>query len=152
MMGDDILKSDKALMAAFSGILSTLPYEIFTRILLFFGYGKYSFYQLDSLIITTNRIDVIMGFIISSLVSVLTAVLFHFTLASIKTEHLVIKSILFSLLMWAAMEIVFTAIIEGKTIPVRPISDYYNHLLGVIIYGITQGLLFKQLLFSKGNR
>ena len=147
-MGDGILKSDRTLIAVLLGCISTLAYEILTRIFMLLGYGKYSLYQLDSLIVTTNRIDTIIGFIVACLVSVLTAVVFYFVLAAINTEHLVIKSILFSLLVWAALELLFTAIIEGKSVPARPISDYYSHLLGAIVYGITQGLLFKQLLFS----
>ena len=142
------MKSDRTLIAVLSGCLSTLAYEILTRIFMLLGYGKYSLYQLDSLIVTSNRPDIVIGFIISCLVSVLTAVLFYLVLTIINTEHLVIKSIIFSLLVWAALELLFTAIIEGESIPVRPISDYYSHLLGAIVYGITQGLLFKQLLFS----
>lgn len=143
------MKSDRILTAIFLGCLSTIAYEILTRIFVLLGYGKYSLYQLDSMIVTINRADTIIGLVVSCLVSILTSALFYFALAVIGTEHLVVKSILFSLLMWAALEIIFTSIIEGKSIPVRPLGDYYSHMAGAIVYGITQGLLLKQFLFGK---
>ena len=143
------MKSDRPLTAAFLGILSTLPYEIFTRIFLYLGYGIYSLYQLDSTVVTINKTNVPIGFVVSCSVSVLTSVIFYFLINAINSEHLVIKSILFSVLIWTTTELIFTAVIEGKFIPIRPIDDYYSHMLGAVVYGITQGLLFKQLLFSK---
>jgi hypothetical protein len=143
------MKLDKLTIAGIIGVTSTLTYEIFTRLLIFAGIGKYSIYQLDGFIVSINRIDSILGLVISSLVSGWGAVLFYLALMHTNTNCLVIKNIMFTLLMWGVLEAVFTATIEGKFIPIRPISDYYIHVFGSIILGITQGLLFNFFLFKK---
>ncbi len=149
MIGDDILKSDRVLIAALIGVFSTLPYEILTRILKFLGYGKYSLYQLDSHIVTVNRINAPIGFLVSCSVSVFISVVFYFLLKAITSQNLVIKSILFSIFAWTTMELMFTSTIEGTYIPIRPMGDYYSHALGAVIFGVAQGLLLKQFLFNK---
>lgn len=146
------MKSDRPLTAVFSGILSALLYEVSTCIFLFLEFGKYSLFQLDGLIITADRIEPIIGLVISCLISALTSILFYLSLKVLNSEHLVLKSIIFSLLVWAFLEIIFTGMIEGKSIPFRPIDDYYIHLLGAVIYGLAQGLLFRKLLFNKHSR
>jgi len=47
-----------------------------------------------------------------------------------------------------AKELIFTGSIDGKFIPIRPISDYYSHLVGSIVFGITLGLLLKKFLIK----
>jgi hypothetical protein len=143
------MKFDNLSIAGIIGVTSTLIYEIFTRILIYSGIGKYSIYQLNGFIVTINRRDSIIGFVISCMVSGWGAVLFYLTLKHTNTNYLIIKNIMFTLLMWGILEAVFTGTIEGKFIPIRPISDYYIHMFGSIILGITQGLLFKNFLFKK---
>lgn len=143
------MKADRTLTAAIIGALSTIPYEIFTRILMSFRYGKYSIYQLNSLIVSINRPDPVLGFVVTCIVCGFGAVVFCFALKVMETKHLVIKSVGFSLLIWGVLEAVFTGTIEGKFIEIRPMSDYYMNMMGTIVFGVTQGLLFKYLLFKE---
>ena len=146
-----IIKFDKPVIVILIACFATIPYEIFTRILLFFGYGKYSLYQLNSFVvtITENRPDVVMGFIVSSAVGGVYGLLFYYSLEKLGTDYLILKAIFSSIFVWVILELVFTSTIEGKTISLRPISDYYGKMLGSIIYGITLGVLFRILLFKK---
>lgn len=56
------MKNHKYLFLQFLGIISTIPAQIFSMILKFFGLAKYSMYELSSLVITINRPSIIMGF------------------------------------------------------------------------------------------
>ncbi|OPX87481.1 MAG: hypothetical protein A4E53_02469 [Pelotomaculum sp. PtaB.Bin104] len=140
---------DKPLLAAALGIASTIPYEITTRVLLFIGMGKYSFYELDSLIVSSNRPSEFLGFIVSSIVGGALAVILYYATKKIGKDYLVLKGIAISLLFGLILEVLFMATIEGKSIPLRPMSDYYTHAFGAVIFGITLGILFKIFLFKK---
>ena len=130
------MKNDKVLIAGIIGALSTIPSEIVSQILVSLGYAPYSNFDLSSLIITGTRPSLIMGLFVSSVVGGLIGVLLYLAFIKLGSEHLIIKSIATSILMWVALEFVFTILIEGKLIPVRPISGYYSHLFSAIIYGI----------------
>jgi hypothetical protein len=150
LRGKIILKSDKPLIAAVLGVLATIPYEIFTRVLLSFKIGKYSVYQLSSLIITLNRPDIFLGIVICTIVGGSIAIVFYYLLKKIGSDYLVIKSSATSLLGWIIVEAIYTLLIEGpKLIQPRPINDYYMQLFGSLIFGITLGILFKKYLFNK---
>lgn len=140
---------DKPLVAAAIGVASTIPYEITTRVLLFMGIGKYSFYELDSLIVTVNRPSEFLGFIVSSVVGGVLAVLLYYATKMIGKDYLVLKSIATSLIFGTILELLFMATIEGKHIPLRPLGDYYTHAFGSVIFGIIMGILFKIFLFKK---
>jgi hypothetical protein len=143
------LQQDKVVIVALLGALSTISGEIASRILVYFHIGKYSIYELASLIITLNRPEVIMGFIIDFLVGSFFAVLLYFIFKKVGLCHLVIKTTMCSLLAWLICELIFTSIIEGKYIDIRPINDYYSHIFSTMIFGITLGLLFKKYIFKK---
>lgn len=139
------MKFDKTLATVLTGILSTIPYELFTRIVMLFGIGKYSEYQLSSMVITLNRPTAIMGFFVSSILGSISALLFYYALQKLKSDYLIVKGILVGFISFIFLETVFTAIIEGPgLIPLRPISDYYLHLFGSAVFGLTLGLLFKK--------
>lgn len=146
-----IIKFDKSTIVVLLACLATIPYEIFTRILLFFGFGKYSLYQLNSFVVTItgDRPDVVLGFIVSLAVGGVYSLLFYYALEKLGTDYLILKTIFSSVFIWVILELAFTAIIEGKTIDIRPISDYYMKMMGSIVYGITLGVLFKRFLFKK---
>ena len=72
-------------------------------------------------------------------------------LEKIGFDYLVIKSTCAGLLAWSATELLFTGLIEGKDIPLRPIADYYAHMLGALAFGVTMGLLFKKYLFNRAK-
>lgn len=139
------MKSDRPLLAALFGILSTLPYEFLSRILLFFGIGKYSEYQLSSMVITLNRPTAILGFFVSSILGSTSALLFYYVIQKVGSDYLIVKGIAVGLIAFLFLEATFTAIIEGPGfIPFRPISDYYLHLFGAAVFGFTLGLLFRK--------
>jgi len=114
------------------------------------GYAPYSNFDLSSLIITGNRHSLIIGLIVDSVVGGFMCVLLYHVFIKLGSKHLIIKCISTSILMWIALEFVFTIYIEGKLISVRPMSAYYAHLFTAIIYGITVGILFIKFLFYKG--
>jgi hypothetical protein len=146
-----IIKLDKPIIVIFIACFATIPYEIFTRVLLFFGIGKYSLYQLNGFVITIteNRPDAVIGFVVSVAVGGVFGLLFYYSLEKLGTDYLILKAIFSSIFMWVILELVFTSTIEGKTISIRPISDYYVKMLGSIIFGITLGVLFRIFLFKK---
>ena len=144
----NILKKDKLLIAGVIGVLSTIPSEIVTRGFLIFGIGKYSVYQLDSFLYTFNRPTPIIGFIVCSVVGGFSAILLYYTFERLGTSNLVIKTSMFGLLLCLFLQILMATITEGKYIDIRPVSDYYTHMLGSVIFGITEGLLFKRFLFK----
>lgn len=146
----DVLKYDKSLVAAVIGILSTVPYQLLTWVLVSYGIGKYSVYQLTSLIVTINRPIAILGGVISSVVGGTIGMLFYLGLQKIGRDYLVIKSVMASLLAWVIMETIYTWLLEGpKLIQPRPISDYYIQMFGSFLFGATMGLLFKKYLVTK---
>src|SRR4051812_43073159 len=98
--------------------------------MIFYGIGKYSLYQLDSLIITLNRPSAIIGFIVSSFVGISITVSFYYALKKLGTDYLIIKNVLVSIFMWIFFELLLTAFIEGRYFNPRPLNDYYIHIIG----------------------
>jgi len=142
------MKNDKVLIAMIIGSVSTVAYEIITQIFVVTGIAKYSLYQLDSFIITLNRQTYFIGIMISFIVASFSSAIFYYLILKVGAEHLLIKSISFALLIWAVLEAFFMVNIENRLIDPRPISDYYNHMIGAMGYGIVQGLLYKKFLFK----
>jgi hypothetical protein len=141
------MEYNKPLIAALLGSISTVPYELFTRLLISLGIGKYSVYQLTSLIITLYRPAAILGIVVSFVLGGLFSIIFYYLLNKFDPDYLVIKSMIFSLIIWVTMETIFVWLIEGpKLIPPRPVADYYIHMLGSLFFGIVQGLLYKKYL------
>ncbi|MHB8126125.1 MAG: hypothetical protein ACYDEJ_10875 [Desulfitobacteriaceae bacterium] len=141
---------DKPLTAVLIGILSTIPYEIFTRIFLLFGIGKYSAYQLSSIVVTLDRPSVIMGLFVSPILGGCSTLLFYYALKKLGSDYLLIKSTFTGLIVFLVLETIFTWLIEGpKLIPLRPMSDYYIHMFGSSIFGFTMGLLLKSYLLKE---
>lgn len=145
------MKYDKPLIAGLFGALSTLISELVTQALVSLGIGKYSVYELDSLLITFNRPSIIMGSIVNFIAGGAIAVLFYYALSKLGQDYLVYKGLAVGLLSWGLFELIFTAIVEGHFFDIRPMSDYYIHLFGSAAFGITLGLLFEKYLFYKTN-
>lgn len=142
-----MMKYDKPILALFFGALSTIPYEIFLRVLVYFGFAKYSVYQLNSFMITLDRPNAILGAVTAMILSSLIALVFYYALNKIGHDYLMIKSIAISLFNWLILEVIFTSLIEGRgLIPYRPINDYYSELFGAIVFGIILWLLFRNYL------
>jgi len=145
------MNNNRILIAATIGALSTLPAEIVTRVLLFLGMGKYSLYDLCSFTITVNRPITIIGLIIVFLGGSLVGVLLYLSIEKWGSDYLFIKGIMAGLFFWVAWEFMFTAFIEGIFIAIRPINDYYVHIIGTTIFGAIMGLFFKIFLFKKSS-
>lgn len=147
------MQYDKPLVAIVIGALSTIPYEIFTRIMVSLGVGKYSAYNLTSLIITLNRPTVILGMVVSFTIGSFVAVLLYYAIEKLGTDYLVFKSVAASLLVWVSMEALYVWLIEGPgLVQPRPVNDYYIHMIGSFLFGITMGLLFKSYLVKTPSR
>lgn len=143
------MKDDKILIAGIIGALSTIPSEIVTQWLVFIGVGKNSIYNISSILITANRPSLIIGLFVSPIVGGFSAILFYYALMKLGSFNIIIKSLVVSLLFWICLETVFTLFIEGNHIAIRPISDYYVHLIGAVVFAITEGILFRRFLFYK---
>jgi hypothetical protein len=116
-------------------------------LLISLGIGKYSVYQLTSLIITLYRPTAILGIVVSFVLGGLFSIIFYYLRNKFGSDYLIIKSMIFSLVIWITMETMFVWLIEGpKLIHPRPIADYYIHMSGSLFFGITQGLLYKKYL------
>lgn len=138
---------DKPLISVLLGFAATIPYEIFTRIMLLLGIGKYSVYQLSSLIVTLDRPTAVLGVATSSSVGIAIALIFYFSLKTIGIDYIIIKGLLAGLFGWIVCEVLYTFLLEGPPIITpRPISDYYVQLLGSCVYGLTLGLLFRKFI------
>jgi hypothetical protein len=141
------LKYNKPLIAVLFGSLSTIPYELITRLFILLRIGKYSVYQLTSLIITLNRPTTILGMVVCFTVGGFFSILFYYSLKKLNSDFLVIKSMTFSLIIWVLMEAMYVWLIEGpRLIHPRPVADYYIHMFGSLCFGITQGVLYKKYL------
>ncbi|VBB09043.1 Hypothetical protein LUCI_4329 [Lucifera butyrica] len=143
------MKHNKPLTAGILGAVSTITGEVVTKFLTWLGFGKYSIYQLISMTVTLNRPTEIIGLIVNFILGGFIGIAFYYSLILIGRDYLVLKSTAVSLFFWFLAEIIFTAIIEGHFIAIRPISDYYVHLSGAIAYGVTVGLLFKVYIFNE---
>ncbi|HCF51170.1 MAG TPA: hypothetical protein DER60_12865 [Syntrophomonas sp.] len=146
------MNNDKPLIAALLGALSTMPGEIFTRLLVSFGIGQYSIYQLDSLFVTFDRPTVIIGVIVNIIFGGFIGTVFYYLLQKLGQDYLILKGLTIGLLSWVLTELLFTSTIEGKYIPIRSLSDYYIHISGAVVFGVTLGLLFKKYLVTNPVR
>lgn len=145
------MKNDKYLFLEFLAIISTIPAQIFSMILKYFGFAKYSMFDLASLVITFNRPSIVMGLFVDALISGLIAITFYYIFEKLGSDYLVIKVILGSFFAWFVFELLLTSTIEGKYIAIRPMSDYYSHILGTMVFGIVLGVLMKKFFFNKSN-
>jgi hypothetical protein len=145
------MKYDKPMIAALIGGISTIPAEIVTRMLVNAGIGEYSVYYLDSLLITLDTPVPGLGFIVNFIFGGALSVLFYYALPKIGHDYLVLKSVAVGLIMWSFFEILFTLSIEGRFVEVRTSSDYYVHLIGTVVFGITLSLLFNKFVVRKST-
>ncbi|MDQ7094260.1 hypothetical protein REC12_11730 [Desulfosporosinus sp. PR] len=143
------MKFDKPILVVLIGALATIPYELFTALMVYLGIGKYDVYELCSLIITLDRPNLVLGAVGTIIVASCLALIFYYSLEKVGWDYLKMKSIISSLISWLILEVFFMWLIEGrKLIPYRPINDYYVELMGTIIFGIVQGLLFGKYLIK----
>ncbi|HEX9061908.1 MAG TPA: hypothetical protein VF941_17145 [Clostridia bacterium] len=145
------MKNDRILIVGIIGAFSTIPAEIITWIGKLFGFATYSDYQLSSLIVTSTRPSMFLGFIVQGSVGAVVAILLYRVLVDMGEGHILIKSTMIGVVSWVALEILTTAIIEGKTVPLREMSGYYTHFLGSVGFGLTQGWLLKRYMVRKVN-
>lgn len=143
------MKNDKLLVIVFFGIISTVPAEFFANFLVYLGFGKFSIYQLASLLITFNRPTILIGFIVDALVGSFVSLIFYYFFEKLGSAFLIIKVAFASLFAWFVCELIFTFFIEGKFFDIRPINDYYSHIICAIIFGLSLGILFKKFLFKR---
>lgn len=146
-----ILNDDKIIIAGAIGALSTVVSDIVTNILVSEGFGKYSVYKLVSfdVTITGKRPSELMGLIIYFITGSILGVLIYLILKRWGHRYAILICVLATTLMWFTYENIMTSTIEGKTVPLRPVSDYYVHLIGSICYGVTMGLMMKGFIFKK---
>jgi hypothetical protein len=143
------MKQDKLLTAAIIGGLSTIAGEIITKILVLCKVGTYAVFALNSLLITNNQPSMLLGFILNFIIGSYVAIGAYLFFTRFGSEHLVIKCTLGSLMIWFIFELTFTALIEDKYMPIRPVIDHIQHILGTASFGITLGLLLRACVFKE---
>jgi hypothetical protein len=146
------MKKDRLLLAGLIGGVCTLSGEIITTVLVALGIGEYALYELNSLIVSLGRPDIIMGFILNLVVGSVVGTVFYLLFKKYGSAHIVIKTVVGSLLLWLLYELEFTAFVETKSIPLRSSADYYVHLLGTAVYGLVVGIALKWFLFTKEDK
>lgn len=137
---------DKPLNALFLGVIATIPYEIFTRVMVSLGFGKYTVYQLSSLTVTLNRPTAGIGIVTSSIVGGISAFILYRSLKKLDSDYIIIKGLITGIISWVVTELIYTWLIEGRGFANRPVSDYYLELAGAVLFGITLGLLFQRFI------
>lgn len=145
------MKRDKLLVAALIGGLSTIAGEIVTWILVWLGAGQYAVFELNSLLLTNNQPSMLIGFIINFIIGGHLAAAFYLLFKWLGDEHIVVKCILGSMMLWFVFELGFTSLIEDKYIPIRPIADHIVHITGTAAFGLTVGVFMRLLLFPNGR-
>lgn len=143
------MNNDKPLLAAIIGGLSTISAEIISRIMLALGIGQYSIYLLDSLVLTLNRPNFFLGLYINFVIGGLVGLIFYYLIKCIGQANLIIKGAFVGMLATTIAEVIFSSVIEGTYIPLRPIGDYYLHIVGSAGFGLTMGIAFKAYIFFK---
>ncbi|KNY27367.1 DUF6789 family protein [Pseudobacteroides cellulosolvens] len=143
------MKNDKFLMAGIIGTLSTLMAEIVTQICKILGFAEYSDYELSSLFVTANKPSWLMGLVVQGMVGSVVSILLYYLLKRVGHEHILIKSTVSGIVAWLGFEIIFGVLIKDNTFSIRPMSGYYSHLIGAIIFGLTVGILQKRYLFAE---
>ena len=143
------LNDDKILIAGVIGAFSTLISEIASRILILLGVGSYSAYELSSLLITGNRTNILIGFLLDCTIGAILGGGIYLVLKRWGYRHAIAICILSGLIMWLLWEIIYTINIEGHTIERRMISGYLNHFINTITYGTFLGLTLKRFIFNK---
>lgn len=152
MENNKILNDDKILVAAVIGAFSTLISEAVSRILHFMGFGKYTIFKLNSFIVTVSVPSDLVGLIVNFYIGSIIGVLIYVALKKWGHRYTIIMSCGVGIFMWFLWEALTTFYIEGKTIPLRPTSDYYVHLISTIAYGIFMGLMMKRFVFNKNYK
>lgn len=145
------MKEDKSLILAIIGVVSTIVSEIITWIGRSTGLADHSDYELTSLIITVNRPSVLLGFVVEGSIGVIISAVLYKLVKETGEKYILLKSVFTGIIAWIIIEILITAILEGKTVPLRELSGYYTHLIGAVGFGITQGFLFKRYILKKAN-
>lgn len=143
------MKEDKSLILGIIGVVSTIISEIITWIGRLTGLANYSDYELTSLVITGNKPSAPIGFVVESSIGVIISAVLYRLVKETGEKYILLKSVITGIIAWIIIEILITAIIEGKTVPYREVSSYYTHLIGAIGFGIIQGLLFKRYILKK---
>jgi hypothetical protein len=143
------LDDEMILIAGLIGAIATVAAEITSRILLFLRLAKYGLYKFDSLIITNGRPSILIGLILNFLIGSILSVMIYLILKKWGHRYTIIISIMFTLIMWFTWEIVFTIFIEGKIVPIRPMTSYYSHFIVSIVNGVFLGLMQKRFIFKR---
>lgn len=143
------MKYNKPLIAALIGALSTVPAELFSRLLLLLDIGQYSIYQVDSLILTLNRPNTFLGFYVNVIVGGLTGMIFYYLLRILDYDYLVYKSIFVGMFASILSEVLLSAMVEGSYIGFRPVDDYVLHVLSAMVFGLSMGVAFQRFLIPQ---
>lgn len=144
-----ILDDDKILIAGAIGVVSTVAGEIGSWILLSLGFGKYSVYQENSLVVTYNTPSIMIGFIINILIGSIIGATVYLTTKKWGHRHIIMVSLFFTMVAWLSLEIIINAIVDKNIITSRLMSGYYNSIINAVVHAVFKALMIKRLIFNR---
>lgn len=149
MEANKALNDDKILLAGAIGIASTVVGEICSWIFIYFGIGTYSTYQLNSLIVTCNKISAMVGFFPNLLMGGIIGAAVYLTLKKWGNRHIIIVSLAYTLVAWMFLEITFNSVVDKNIINAREMSGFYNQFISAVIHAVAKGLMLKWFIFNR---
>ncbi|KHD37120.1 membrane protein [Clostridium acetobutylicum] len=145
------LNDTNVIIAGLIGIVSTIVGEICSRIFIYFGIGKYSAYQLNSLIVTYNRPSAILGFMLNLLIGGIIGAAVYLTAQKWGDKHVILLSLAYTLVAWMFLEIIFNVVVNKSTVTTREFSGYYNQYISAVIHAVAKGLMLNFFIFKKSK-
>ena len=143
------LDDNKLLIAGAIGIASTVVGEIGSWILISFGFGKYSVFQSNSLIVTFNKPSILIGFILNLLIGGIIGSTVYLTTKKWGHRHIIIVSLLFTMTAWLALEIITNSIVDENIVASRQMSGFYNSIINAVAHAVFKAIMIKRLIFDK---
>ncbi|GFP75481.1 hypothetical protein [Clostridium fungisolvens] len=143
------LNDDKILVAGVIGIASTVVGEICSWILLSFGIGTYSTYQINSLIVTYNKPSILVGLFLNLIMGGIIGAAVYLTLKKWGHDHIIMVSLGYTLVAWMFIEIIANGVVDKDLIATRVIGGYVNQFISAVIHAVAKGLMLKWFIFNR---
>ncbi|GFZ33174.1 hypothetical protein CSC2_37000 [Clostridium zeae] len=143
------LNDDRILVAGAIGIVSTVVGEICSWIFVYLGIGTYSTYQINSLIVTYNKPSVLVGLFLNLIMGGIIGAAVYLTLKKWGHEHIIMVSLVYTLVAWMCIEIIANAVVDKNLIDTRVIGGYFNQIISAVIHAVAKGLMLKWFIFNK---
>ncbi len=143
------LNDDKIITAGIIGIVSTIVGEICSWIFIYFGIGKYSTYQINSLIVTYDKPSAMVGFFLNLLFGGIIGAAVYLTANKWGNRHVMLISLAYTLVAWMVIEIVFNGVVYKSIIEARELSGYYGQYISAVIHAVAKAIMLNHFIYHK---